>query len=537
MCFVSSKPLVHPRAAAVRRRVDAVAPRRRLPVLGLARADPHEIRVRLVDGHVADRTRRLVVEQRRPRGAVVLGLPQPAGRGPEIEDLRLRLDDVEVGDAPPHERRARSPGTRGARSRSRARIARRRARGQPRHRAGERRRRTQASGLSSWHCLEIGEVADVHPEYCAPPRPTQGDREFYVSKNIKNMFAMALKTCLQAAMLRPTAVPPCRTQRRSVEPLGAGDMRGMEPRLEGDRAGAAKYRPRVADRELEQCLRAAGAVLIEGPRACGKTATAQQMAGSEVFLDVDRVAQDMMVVNPNLVLEGATPRLIDEWQTAPVIWNHIRRAVDARPGKGHFILTGSAVPPDDITRHTGAGRIVRLRLRPMSLFELGRSTGRVSLARVLGGAPPESPATDMSVRELAELVCVGGWPGASTFSARGRDAREPELRGRHLPHRSRTSGRSAARPGTSAPLHALAGSKRLDPGIPRDDRARRCRPGRATDDGSHGALLPDRPRTPHGRGGPAGVGLSHEVARADSSAPEAAVRGSVHRHRGARRGT
>ena len=171
------------------------------------------------------------------------------------------------------------------------------------------------------------------------------------------------------------------------------------------------YTPRVADEELKQCLAAAGAVLIEGPRACGKTATAHQMAASEVFLDVDQAAQDMIVVNPRLLLEGATPRLIDEWQTAPVIWNHVRRVVDERPGKGHFILTGSAVPPDESTRHTGAGRIVRLRLRPMSLFELGHSTGQVSLKRVLQGDPVANPRVDLSVQRLAELVCVGGWPG------------------------------------------------------------------------------------------------------------------------------
>ena len=171
------------------------------------------------------------------------------------------------------------------------------------------------------------------------------------------------------------------------------------------------YNPRVADEELKQCLAAAGAVLIEGPRACGKTVTAQQEAASEVFLDVDRRAQDMIAVSPNLVLEGGVPRLIDEWQTAPVIWNHVRRAVDARRGKGHFILTGSAVPPDDVTRHTGAGRIVRLRLRPMSLFELDASTGKVSLQDVLSGVPVYHPSADLPVRDLARLVCVGGWPG------------------------------------------------------------------------------------------------------------------------------
>ncbi len=172
-----------------------------------------------------------------------------------------------------------------------------------------------------------------------------------------------------------------------------------------------RYLPRVVDKELEACLAAAGAVLIEGPRACGKTATAQRRAASEVLMDVDPAAQAMMAADPALVLEGAVPRLLDEWQTAPAIWNHVRRAVDARRRKGQFILTGSAVPPDDIMRHTGAGRIVRLRLRPMSLFELGRSTGAVSLGAVLDGAPVRHPAAELSVADLADLVCVGGWPG------------------------------------------------------------------------------------------------------------------------------
>ena len=171
------------------------------------------------------------------------------------------------------------------------------------------------------------------------------------------------------------------------------------------------YRERVADRELAQCLAAAGAVLIEGPRACGKTEAARRMAASEVLLDTDRTAQDMIAVDPFLVLDGASPRLIDEWQTAPVIWNHVRRAVDDRPGKGHFILTGSTVPADDVTRHTGAGRIIRLRLRPMSLFELGPRNARVSLRDLLDGVPARSSSIDMSVQDLSELLCVGGWPG------------------------------------------------------------------------------------------------------------------------------
>ena len=102
-------------------------------------------------------------------------------------------------------------------------------------------------------------------------------------------------------------------------------------------------------------------------------------------MDADPSVPEAMAVDPRLVLEGSTPRLIDEWQVEPDIWNYIRRAVDDRAGKGHFILTGSAVPPDDITRHTGAGRMSRLRLRPMSLFELDHTEGRARHERA-GGA-------------------------------------------------------------------------------------------------------------------------------------------------------
>ena len=103
-------------------------------------------------------------------------------------------------------------------------------------------------------------------------------------------------------------------------------------------------------------MSSAGAVVIEGPKACGKTSTARQTAASEVLLDVDENARRAISVDPMLVLDGAVPRLIDEWQTEPAIWNHIRRAIDHRGTPGQFILTGSAVPADDITRHTGAGR-------------------------------------------------------------------------------------------------------------------------------------------------------------------------------------
>lgn len=170
------------------------------------------------------------------------------------------------------------------------------------------------------------------------------------------------------------------------------------------------YQPRIVDRELAERLQATGAVVIEGPRACGKTTTAQQIAASEVRLDVDDVARRLASLEPARVLVGDVPRLIDEWQLEPAIWNHVRRAVDDRRLPGQFILTGSAVPADDATRHTGAGRLTRLRMRPLSLFELGHSSGEVSLAGLLEGTPARTGRTVIPLDDLAELICVGGWP-------------------------------------------------------------------------------------------------------------------------------
>lgn len=129
------------------------------------------------------------------------------------------------------------------------------------------------------------------------------------------------------------------------------------------------YLPRIVDAEPVELLEASGAVLIEGPKACGKTATAMRAAASNVLLDIDDNARRMIEIDPAVVVEGDTPRLIDEWQLEPAIWNHVRRTVDLRSRPGQFILTGSAVPADDATRHTGAGRFARLRMRPLSLYE------------------------------------------------------------------------------------------------------------------------------------------------------------------------
>jgi predicted AAA+ superfamily ATPase len=160
--------------------------------------------------------------------------------------------------------------------------------------------------------------------------------------------------------------------------------------------------------------------VIEGPKACGKTATARHVASSEVLFDVDPNARQAVAADPALVLDGPTPRLLDEWQIEPDIWNHVRRAVDDRKLPGQFILTGSAVPADDVTRHTGAGRIVRLRMRPMSLFEAGRSSGRISLADLLDGRIDAVADPGLTVKDLAEEVAIGGWPGL-------RDRRVPDV--------------------------------------------------------------------------------------------------------------
>lgn len=171
-----------------------------------------------------------------------------------------------------------------------------------------------------------------------------------------------------------------------------------------------QYVPRIVDAEIQTKLAAIGAVLIEGPKACGKTETARQLAKSEVLLDVNASARQAASVDASLILEGATPRLIDEWQIEPEIWNAVRRAVDAR-GPGQFLLTGSAVPMDDATRHVGAGRVARIQMRPMSLFESGESSGTVSLRSAIEGSPVAASDPGIAIRDLADLVSRGGWPG------------------------------------------------------------------------------------------------------------------------------
>lgn len=172
-----------------------------------------------------------------------------------------------------------------------------------------------------------------------------------------------------------------------------------------------RYRARVADGELADRLRTAGAVLVEGPKACGKTFTAQQIAATAFRFDTDDGARALVSTAPEVLFSGGTPILFDEWQMAPKLWNLVRREVDDRaPERGQFILTGSATPDDDVHRHSGAGRISRLRMRPMSLFESGHSTGEVSLAALFDGEFTAALDPGVTVPQLVERMVVGGWP-------------------------------------------------------------------------------------------------------------------------------
>lgn len=168
------------------------------------------------------------------------------------------------------------------------------------------------------------------------------------------------------------------------------------------------YHPRVVDEQLRLDLQGLGAVVLEGPRACGKTWTAREQAASAIYLD-DPNDAELARLDARAALSGQTPRLIDEWQVVPDIWNAARREVDDRGRPGQFILTGSAVLPPDASRHSGAGRFARVRMRPMSLSESGESTRQVSFAALLRGEAPsgESPHAPL---DYADLVVRGGWP-------------------------------------------------------------------------------------------------------------------------------
>lgn len=173
------------------------------------------------------------------------------------------------------------------------------------------------------------------------------------------------------------------------------------------------YLPRITDKLLDERLKAKGAILIEGPKWCGKTTSAKEFAKSFIAMDEpDKTKQykQMAELNPSALLEGETPRLVDEWQLAPNLWNAVRYEVDKRDDFGQFILTGSAVPAEfDASMHSGTGRISRLYMRTMSLYESKDSDGAISLSDLFDDKEI-SCANHKTLDDIAFLICRGGWP-------------------------------------------------------------------------------------------------------------------------------
>ena len=187
-----------------------------------------------------------------------------------------------------------------------------------------------------------------------------------------------------------------------------------------------KYLPRVLDSELDLRLRSVGATLIVGPKWCGKTTTAKQKAASVLEMqdpDLQEGYLKLADTKPSLLLQGDKPRLIDEWQLAPVLWDAVRVSVDRSSEKGLYILTGSVVKDDSKTKHTGTGRISRLEMLPMSLWESKESTGQVSLSELFArpGDSIDGVRGKLTIEELMFAACRGGWP--SSLQVRGDDAK------------------------------------------------------------------------------------------------------------------
>lgn len=173
------------------------------------------------------------------------------------------------------------------------------------------------------------------------------------------------------------------------------------------------YRPRLIDNIIDSYLDAFGAVCVEGPKWCGKTWTSSYHCKSEIMLgnpDGNFQNRQLAQMSPSLVLEGETPRLIDEWQEVPQLWDAVRYKVDQNGNKGQFILTGSATPNHKGILHSGAGRIAKLRMRPMSLFESGNSSGDISLKDICEGRIEPKISGEVDLRKLIDFIIRGGWP-------------------------------------------------------------------------------------------------------------------------------
>lgn len=171
-----------------------------------------------------------------------------------------------------------------------------------------------------------------------------------------------------------------------------------------------EYQARIVEEEIQRKLKVSGALLIKGPKACGKTETARQFAQSTLYLDRDEQVPIVMAIDPNMLLAGPAPRLLDEWQVQPKLWNYVRHAVDERKLKGQFILTGSANPVEDVLKHSGAGRFTVVEMQTMSWFEMGYSSGVCSLKQLLEGKPLPFITTELSFELILERMIRGGWP-------------------------------------------------------------------------------------------------------------------------------
>lgn len=182
------------------------------------------------------------------------------------------------------------------------------------------------------------------------------------------------------------------------------------------------YKQRLADEMLAERLTYKGAILIEGPKWCGKTTTAEQHAKSILYMDSPANFESnlqMAAIDPSLLLNGETPRLIDEWQLAPKLWDAVRFDVDHRHAVGQFILTGSAVPvSEDDMHHSGTGRFTWVKMRPMSLWESGESNGSVSLGRLFESPEKIAAVNNLKIADIAFLICRGGWPVAATLQGK-----------------------------------------------------------------------------------------------------------------------
>lgn len=178
---------------------------------------------------------------------------------------------------------------------------------------------------------------------------------------------------------------------------------------------AVNYISRIGDTLLKKLLESTGAVLVEGAKWCGKTQSSLQAAKSVVFMqDPDEGPGYLAMADtkPSLLLEGDPPLLLDEWQMAPVLWDAVRFAVDKRGLMGQFILTGSATPSDNLTAHSGTGRIARMVMRPMSLYESNESNGKISLRNLFDGETDIGAKSTLTIEQIANAICRGGWPAA-----------------------------------------------------------------------------------------------------------------------------